>query len=583
MCMVSHIYCALLIVYVSVHIAQTRSIESLDAGCRSCGLRICIIHIATQQAHWSVNHAESINLFYARRHGYDFFAYTCPPTTRHPYMWDPNEQIRANWAKPLFITRHLRDYHYVMLLDADAVIADPSITIEQFAKMHIVNNFVIVTPKNCMVQERGKPDTFICWDDQPGIPSLNIGAILVKNDKRALRVMSEWAHSVYTDCQQFVPPKWNKTWVANDQQCLSVLVNTRAFFSEAVNVLNAKNTYDFIGGSPSAWLTHYLGGNRDKEAIGNSILESFNRLGKHNARSPKHWIKHPNPVVGGDLGTCFDMSIIHCMYNGNQCNSSKFSMYFSWRPERAIALAHSNDGVTWSKPTIVLKGISGSDWEDDVNRPFVLALGSEFHMWYTGQFSGVASKIGYAHSIDGHNWVRHSAPVLSPSKPWEKNSIMCSFVIYDPLIKMFRMWYSAGDQIEPNAIGHSVSHDGLQWNRTHDLPIFTAESTSDWERDRVACPSVVYNGEYYYMFYIGFSNLHSAAIGIARSVNGISNWERHPDNPIIKPTSMAWDSDAVYKPYPVYDGSKWILWYNGRSGSSEQIGFAILNSHDLGF
>ena len=44
-----------------------------------------------------------------------------------------------------------------------------------------------------------------------------------------------------------------------------------------------------------------------------------------------------------------------------------------------------------------------------------------------------------------------------------------------------------------------------------------------------------------------------------------------------------WDQDACYKPYAVFDGTKWLLWYNGRRGSLEQIGLATHEGYDLGF
>ena len=41
--------------------------------------------------------------------------------------------------------------------------------------------------------------------------------------------------------------------------------------------------------------------------------------------------------------------------------------------------------------------------------------------------------------------------------------------------------------------------------------------------------------------------------------------------------------DAVYKPYAIFDGQKWLLWYNGRRGGVEQIGLATHEGEDLGF
>ena len=47
-------------------------------GCRRNGLKIAVVHLATEKAHWSATHAQAINLMYARRHCYDFISHSCP-------------------------------------------------------------------------------------------------------------------------------------------------------------------------------------------------------------------------------------------------------------------------------------------------------------------------------------------------------------------------------------------------------------------------------------------------------------------------------------------------------------------------
>ena len=85
------------------------------------------------------------------------------------------------------------------------------------------------------------------------------------------------------------------------------------------------------------------------------------------------------------------------------------------------------------------------------------------------------------------------------------------------------------------------------------------------------------------MLYIGFQDEPTARICLARSKDGITHWQRHPANPIIFPGKDKWDHDACYKPYAIYDGAKWLLWYNGRHGSLEQIGVVEHRGEDLGF
>ena len=92
------------------------------------------------------------------------------------------------------------------------------------------------------------------------------------------------------------------------------------------------------------------------------------------------WVKHPNPVLGGDLGTCFDISVLK--------EGVTYRMWFSWRPKKSIALVESKDGVKWSKPVIVIGPNNKTDWENDLNRPVVIKNGDRYRMWYTGQARG---------------------------------------------------------------------------------------------------------------------------------------------------------------------------------------------------
>ena len=123
------------------------------------------------------------------------------------------------------------------------------------------------------------------------------------------------------------------------------------------------------------------------------------------------WVKHPkNPVLGGDLGTCFDLSVLR--------EGDRYRMWFSWRPKKSIALVESQDGVRWSKPVIVLGPNEKTEWENDLNRPVVLKKGDRYHMWYTGQARG-HSWIGHATSPDGKTWTRPGTrPVLAPEAAW---------------------------------------------------------------------------------------------------------------------------------------------------------------------
>ncbi|UCD51847.1 MAG: hypothetical protein JSW27_04270 [Phycisphaerales bacterium] len=290
------------------------------------------------------------------------------------------------------------------------------------------------------------------------------------------------------------------------------------------------------------------------------------------------WHKYPdNPVLGGSLGTCFDVTLLR--------EADTYRMWYSWRPRQSVALVESRDGIHWSEPQIVLGPNRETDWESDINRPSVVKRQNTYHMWYTGQAHG-QSCIGYATSPDGVHWMRRSVePVLSPEEPWEKVATMCPHVLWDEGKQQYRMWYSAGEQYEPNAIGYATSLDGIHWTKHKDNPIFSAASARQWEQHKVTACQVIRAGAWHIMFYVGFRNEHFAQIGLARSPDGITNWQRHGANPIIYPVPDTWDGDACYKPFAIFDKKSdcWMLWHNGRNGGVEQIGLAVHPGHDLGF
>ena len=209
-----------------------------------------------------------------------------------------------------------------------------------------------------------------------------------------------------------------------------------------------------------------------------------------------------NPVLGGSYGVCFDISVLE--------TDGGYRMYFSWRTRKSIAVTDSRDGFSWSEPEICLAPRpTPQGWENDLNRPAVVYREGIYHMWYTGQFHsgdrGGTSHIFYAVSEDGIHFQRkQDEPVLWPEEPWEKSSLMCPDVMWDEEEQLYKMWYSGGEKYEPNAIGYAVSKDGIHWEKRAGNPVFQAD----------------------------------------------------PENPIIAPDPGAWDGEACYKPYAIYDGNR---------------------------
>ena len=294
------------------------------------------------------------------------------------------------------------------------------------------------------------------------------------------------------------------------------------------------------------------------------------------------WVKYEhNPVMGGKYGTCFDISVLK--------ENDTYRMWLSWRPKQSIALVESKDGFQWSEPPrVVLGPRKESGWEDEVNRPVVLKKKDGYHLWYTGQAAG-HSWIGYATSTDGIAWKRMSdKPVLSAERPWEKVAVMCPHVMWDEPMRLYRMWYSGGEQYEPNAIGYATSPDGLKVDQGGREPGVHARSENSLGTTaRHGLPgSQAWRLVLYVLYrfprrgpradWVGPVARWSDWLAAASGESDRAGWLAHDGKD-------DWDFDACYKPCAIFDGTKWLLWYNGRHGGLEQIGVAMHDGEELGF
>lgn len=201
-------------------------------------------------------------------------------------------------------------------------------------------------------------------------------------------------------------------------------------------------------------------------------------------------------------------------------------------------------------------------------------------MWYTGM-NNAESRIGLAVSKDGINFKRslHN-PVLLPELDFENKSVMNPCVLWDEQKNLFRMWYSGGEKYEPDVICYAESKDGVSWAK-NTAPVLT-KGLEEYDKYKVGGCDVHKTANGYVMYYIGYQNLDNARICKATSKDGI-NWRRSTSNPIISPSKDKWDSEACYKPAFYYSKkeNKSYIFYNGRKGHTETIGFAYKEGNDL--
>lgn len=283
----------------------------------------------------------------------------------------------------------------------------------------------------------------------------------------------------------------------------------------------------------------------------------------------QNFIKNPeNPLYGGpSSGSLFDVYVWK--------DNGKFRMDFSYRNEKSLAVAFSDDGIHWGEPIITLRNDPSTGWQERINRHCILKIDGKYRMWYTGQARGY-SFIGLAESDDGIHFARVSDdPILIPERHFEGMSVMNPCVLYEN--GKYRMWYAAGETFEPNVLALAESDDGVNWVKDRINPIYVKNPSKEYERDRVGGCQVLHTDLGYLMFYIGYRDIHTACVCAALSPDGRTNWKRCKLNPILAPDAGSWDGESCYKPSALFDGKGWHVWYNGRTGTNEYIGEGYLD------
>jgi predicted GH43/DUF377 family glycosyl hydrolase len=289
-----------------------------------------------------------------------------------------------------------------------------------------------------------------------------------------------------------------------------------------------------------------------------------------------------NPVLDVQTNSAWDNLAVFdpCVV---RLPDQSLGMWYSMRGEKFTSIGYVSDasgaGERWSVAADPVLGVAPAERlpYTVISRPSVLRLGDIWHMWYSTS-DGKTAWIGAASSSDGIQWTKHGSPVLLPEQPWERSAVQCPNVLYDPTARLFRMWYSGGDLYEPDAVGYATSRDGLTWQHGSDAPIYTP--SSGWEDYKIGSFQVHSVGDWHIAFYNAFQQDPLVSrIGMARSQDGVTGWQRHPANPILSPgASGSWNARMMYKPTALWDQDRgrWDVWFNasGHLNGTERIGHA---------
>jgi len=303
------------------------------------------------------------------------------------------------------------------------------------------------------------------------------------------------------------------------------------------------------------------------------------------------WTKYPgNPIISVMPSTWYAQ---HAVSPSVIYENGYYKMWFvghsgadkSWR----IGYATSLDGITnWtisSHPVIPMGSLDG--WERETDSPYVMHDIYDYKIWYVS--IGTAWQIGpdrfrvrYATSQDETNWSTTNNWVLygTPGH-WDSGGIERGLSVLK-IGSTYHMWYAGvneaqmGSSSEKWQIGYATSTNGVTWTKypSNENPQPVISPLESWELNSVAYPNVIFDGQYYHMWYTATLLNLPIKIAYAYSEDGIT-WIKPSDkNPVLVVGPAAYDNHNVASPYVIQQGVNYKMWYGGYDGNYWRIGYA---------
>lgn len=225
---------------------------------------------------------------------------------------------------------------------------------------------------------------------------------------------------------------------------------------------------------------------------------------------------------------------------------------------------------------VLLPG-SATTWDDErVQYPCVIYENGTYKMWYAG-FDGSKWEIGYATSTatgGAGSWSKSgSNPIfkVGATGTWDSANVKMPWVLR--VGTTYHMWYVGDAAAGGTHIGHATSTNGISWTRDLADPVMRTDPSIGWEATRVEQPSVLMLNDRYLMLYTGVKS-SNYEIGMAWSDDGVK-WTRDIANPLIpRGNSTAPDDEGTSGACTYVEGSFMHVYFGIYNGSSWQLGYA---------
>jgi hypothetical protein len=153
-------------------------------------------------------------------------------------------------------------------------------------------------------------------------------------------------------------------------------------------------------------------------------------------------------------------------------------------------------------------------------------------------------------------------------------NMMGPSVLYDG--EYYHMWYDDIPSGNTRRIYHAQNFGGHYWITIPGDPVLDVGLEGEIDDEEVAVPNVILDGSTYKMYYLCYDG-ERYRIGYATSPDGIE-WTKSESNPVLEGGGPgSWDLD-VWAATVIFSGSAYEMWYTGMDDMYDsRIGYAISN------
>ncbi|KAG8661734.1 hypothetical protein MANES_01G033900v8 [Manihot esculenta] len=326
----------------------------------------------------------------------------------------------------------------------------------------------------------------------------------------------------------------------------------------------------YIGDNEERWYMWYHG--RGSSSESDADQNNSGKIGLAVSSNGIHWTRGSQPVMSStDVGVVM--------------NCSKKWWAFDTRSIRPSEMVIMSSPMYSSVYWLYYTGFSSEQVEVSVQNP------ERFHHENTKISKIFKSLPGLACSQDGRHWARiegdhHTGALLDvgSGKQWDSSFIAAPQVVVHASDDM-RMYYYSFDAENGNfAIGVARSRDGIRWVKLGKIMGRGKKGSFDELGVRNPCVIKSRRDGNYLMAYEGVGADGKSSIGLAASEDGLKDWGRVQEEPILEASDVGhgWDNEEVRSPCMIEMEDEWRLYYVGvGKGGRTGIGMAVSEGSNI--